>query len=117
MKTHMDDPERTARAWLAFSDAGKFEASWQATATHFRSQLTQADWVSRLNAARSPLGPASSRVLKSSQTVTDLPDGPPGEYVVMEFETVFSSGAAHGERITTIKDNDGVLRVVGYYLV
>ena len=44
-----------------------------------------------MNKYRKPLGEMEERKFKNSQYMTDIPDAPDGEYVVIQFETVFEN--------------------------
>jgi hypothetical protein len=106
-----------ARAWLALVDAGQYGESWDAAAELFRKSLTRKQWIDALTQVRSPLGSLASRKFRASQFVTDLPGAPSGEYVVIEYDSQFASGGPMIERITPMKDPDGVWRVSGYFVV
>jgi hypothetical protein len=45
-----------------------------------------------------------------------LPGAPDGEYVVFDYSSSFEQKSAANERVTTVKDTDGVWRVVGYFV-
>ena len=64
---------------------------------------------------RDPLGGVQSRNLKSGAYTTSLPGAPDGEYVVLQFETVFEHKASAIETVTPMLD-DGEWRVSGYFV-
>ncbi|MEZ5739722.1 MAG: DUF4019 domain-containing protein [Burkholderiaceae bacterium] len=106
-----------ALAWLINADAGDYALTWEQAASYARVQVPKAEWVEMMARSREPLGEVIDRIPVSSQRADELPGAPSGEYAVHEFRTVFSGGAELGERVTTMRDGDGQLRVAGYYLV
>jgi hypothetical protein len=110
------EAEVAARTWLALVDAADYAQSWDTAAQYFRNWIPQSQWVSRLSAARGPLGGLRSRQLSSSRFARSLPGAPDGEYVVLRFSTSFEHKAAATETVTPMKDPDGQWRVSGYYI-
>ena len=108
--------EASTRAWLALVDDGKYGESWDAAATMFRSAVTKAGWESALEGVRKPLGKVLSRKLRGAKSMTDLPGAPPGEYVVIQYDTSFANRASATETVTPMKEKDGSWRVSGYYI-
>ena len=109
--------QRAAEAWLAGADAGQYGESWDAAAETFKKTVTRQQWMNALTQVRAPLGALSSRKFRASQYMTDLPNAPTGEYVVIEYESRFANGAEMIERITPMKDPDGTWRVSGYFIL
>lgn len=105
-----------ALAWLALLDAGQYADSWAQAATLFRQNLTQAQWQSAAEAARTPFGALKTRSLQSATFRRDLPGAPDGEYVVMQFTTAFRGKASAIGTVTAMKDPDGSWRVAGDYI-
>jgi len=103
-----------AKAWLALVDAGKNGESWDTAAAFFRSGVTREKWDARLVRARMPLGTVKSRTLAMKKYMTELPDAPKGEYVVIVFKTVFDNMPKAIETITPMLQRDGTWRVSGY---
>jgi Protein of unknown function (DUF4019) len=67
-------------------------------------------------ATRRPLGKVISRRIESRQFITRLPWTPPGQYVVIEYDTVFKNKANIMETVTPMLDKDGQWKVSGYYV-
>ena len=65
---------------------------------------------------RKPLGKVTSRKVKSKTYTRQVPGAPDGEYVVIQFETVFENKKAAIETVTPMLDKDGKWRVSGYYV-
>ena len=114
--TPEQDAEKAARAWLVPVDAGQYGESWDQAAALFRQALTRSQWVEALQKARAPLGKMISRKLRSADYTRKTSEPSPGEYVVIEYETSFANRKNAIERVTPMKDRDGVWRVSGYYI-
>jgi len=107
--------QQAATAWLKLVDERQYRESWEETATLFRAQVNAATWVQQMTALRQPLGDASSRVLLGATYATSLPGAPDGEYVVLQFKTLFEHKKDTIETVTPMLDN-GQWRVAGYYI-
>jgi len=105
-----------AESWLGMVDRGEYGMSWDQSADLFRSAVSKAGWEQSLDSAREPLGELVSRSVKSAEYATTLPGAPDGEYVVIQFTTVFSNRESAVETVTPMKDPDGAWRVSGYYI-
>ena len=107
--------ERVALTWLALVDAMQYEASWNEADSLFKAQVGTSDWVKAVTAARSPFGDLIARRLISATYATSLPGAPDGEYVVLQFQTVFENKAQAVETVTPMLD-EGHWKVSGYYI-
>jgi hypothetical protein len=108
--------QAAAKAWLAKVDGGDYAGSWDDAAALFKKAVTRDSWQQMLGASRSPLGAVRSRQLRGAEYRTRLPGAPDGEYVVIQFDTVFEHKAEAVETITPMLDADGHWRVSGYYI-
>ena len=103
--------------FLQLLDARKYAESWDVTSEYFKQGISRADWATQATRARDPLGDVASRKLKSADPQTNPPGAPPGDYLLMTYETVFvSQGAPHTETLPLIKGADGRWRAVGYFV-
>ncbi|MFZ9037776.1 MAG: DUF4019 domain-containing protein [Gammaproteobacteria bacterium] len=109
------DAEQEAGKWLALVDGGQYQESWQRAASLFKRQVSAEQWHQAITAARDPFGIMISRQLMSSAYTTTLPGAPDGEYVVMQFKTVFKNKQQAIETVTPMLD-EGNWRVSGYYV-
>ena len=107
---------KAAQAWLAVVDAGNYEASWEATAGYFRGAVTMEQWVQAMEGIRRPLGTVRSRALERKMFATQLPGAPDGEYVVIQFNTVFENKQTAVETVTPVLEADGRWLVAGYFI-
>lgn len=104
-----------ANTWVSLVDAKRWNESWAAAGTLFKSQMPQPRWASTIQPVRDPLGPVSSRTLKSITKSTSLPGAPDGEYEVIQFQTSFANKAAGTETIV-IAHEASAWKVDGYFI-
>ncbi len=122
VKTPADDKAAIAKAqaaatsWLALTDGAKYGQSWDEAASLFKGAVKKADWEKAVNGGRGPLGAVKSRKLKSATFRRSLPGAPDGEYVVIQFDTVFEKKATAVETVTPMREKDGSWRVSGYFV-
>ena len=105
-----------AEAWLGAVDRGEYGVSWDQSAEVFQAAVPKANWDQTMTAMRRPLGDLISRSVQSAKYATSLPGAPDGEYVVIQFTTVFFNKESAIETVTPMKDSDGVWRVSGYFI-
>lgn len=105
-----------AEAWLAIVDTAQYVESWNNASTYFKNAISQDKWIASMNAYRKPLGEKIERKLKSHQFMTSLPGAPDGEYVVIQFDTIFQNKKETIETITPMLEIDGTWRVSGYFI-
>lgn len=96
-----------ARDWLALTDVGDWEASFEATGKTFREVNTLAGWT---NAATGVRGPQGAFVSRELLTVRYL-NAPPHGYQEVTFATRYENSKVI-ETITLQKE-DGAWKVVG----
>jgi len=104
-----------ARTWLVAVDAGAYGKSWDISAELFQKAVKRDVWEKTLVAARGPMGSAGARKTRLVQYTRNLPNVPEGEYVVIQYETMFENRAAI-ETVTPVKEKDGSWRVAGYFI-
>lgn len=105
-------------AWLVLVDHGKYAESWAAAAPLFRESIPEKKWVELIAQVRTPLGKAEKRTLKALFYTDALPDAPPGEYIVVQFETKFAGREDLAlETLTPMRNPEtGAWEVCGYYI-
>jgi hypothetical protein len=108
--------QQAAEYWLALTDTGKYAESWNQAGEIFRSAITEEQWVKTIKAVRGPLGKLLSRSLRIADFKTSLPGAPDGQYVVIQYDTVFEKKKTAVETITPMLEKDGKWRVSGYYI-
>ncbi len=107
---------KVANLWLTLVDNGKYEESWEHTASIFKSAVTKEKWKQALNTLLPPFGKLNNREVVSTKYLTSVPSGPDGEYVVITYKAKFETKGKAIETITPMKDKDGVWRVSGYFI-
>jgi len=108
--------KRVAEAWVSLIDREAYDESWDRTAEVFRTRVKKEQWIEDLNTNRKPLGKVRSRKLLTAVYVSDLPDSPRGEYVLLDYEVAFESDVPIRETIIPYLAVDGEWRVAGYSL-
>jgi hypothetical protein len=109
--------EAAAQTWLNLVDSGKYAASWDEAAEYFKSKITKSQWEEMLGTARTPLGGVRSRKLAQAEHVTELPNAPKGDYVVIQYSTSFANLPSAIETVVPMLDKkDGKWRVSGYFI-
>ncbi len=111
-----DLAQKSAQAWLALADAGKYAETWDEAAAFFKSAITKQHWLNAMKSTRAPLGAVRSRKLQSATYAKSLPGAPDGEYVVIQYDTSFENKQSAVETITPMLDKDGKWRVSGYFI-
>lgn len=104
-----------ANTWIGLVDAKRWDDSWNAAGTLFKSQMPQPRWATTIQPVREPLGTMASRSLKNVTKANSLPGAPDGEYEVVQFQTSFSNKAHATETIVLSRETSG-WKVVGYFI-
>jgi hypothetical protein len=105
-----------AQTWLAAIDQGDYAQSWQEASAFFRGAVTEDKWKASLETVRKPLGKLTSRKVKKAQSATSLLGAPDGQYVVVQFDTVFANKPSATETVTFMLEKDGQWRAAGYFI-
>ena len=105
-----------AEAWLAMLDSGRFSDTWEDAAAIFKENAPQSKWEPAVQGARQPLGVVMARKVRSMRYVNVLPNAPPGDYVIIEFETHFENRPLSVETVTPVRTKAGVWKVAGYFI-
>jgi Protein of unknown function (DUF4019) len=110
------DAQEAAERWLAQLDAGNYAGTWRDASASLRNAVPQAQFEAGLRQARTPLGGASDRALKSATYHTTMPGMPDGQYVVIQYTTRFANKEQAVETVTPMREQDGSWRVSGYFV-
>lgn len=105
-----------AAQWLAIVDSGKYAESWFQGASAFRDAVSKEQWKNALDGVRAPLGNVVSRQLKSATYTSKIPSAPPGEYVVIQYDTSFEHAPGMIETVTPMLEKNGQWKVSGYFI-
>ena len=105
-----------AEAWLAGVDAGRYGSSWDEAAKMFQNALERTKWEVTIERARGPLGVTVARKLRTATHTRAMPDAPPGEYVVIQYDTRFENRPLSTEIVTPMREADGTWKIAGYII-
>lgn len=108
--------QRAAQLWLASTDAGAYDKTWDEAAAIFQQAVTKADWKTAVTAVSAPLGNLKGRAVSSSTYTDNLPGAPKGDYVVIQYASEFANGGKVVETVTPMLAPDGTWKVAGYYV-
>ncbi|EHH1032899.1 DUF4019 domain-containing protein [Vibrio parahaemolyticus] len=104
----------TASEWLSLIDNQHYSESWDSTGGLFRSQISKGEWATAVSTIRAKVGNLESRSLTTTTSMKSLPNVPDGEYVVIQYQTIFS-GKQATETLTLSKSKTGWV-VIGYFI-
>lgn len=105
-----------AEKWLALIDEGDYAGCYDMSAQLAKDMVPKERWMLNLSLARDPLGKVVSRMLHIVDYKTSLPGAPDGDYIIIQYKTVFEKKPLALETITPMLDKDGKWRVAGYYI-
>jgi len=114
--TAVSAAQGAAQAWLKLVDDQHYDQSWDSAAAVFRSAVTKPQWVGAVKEGRAPFEPLGERALIAANYTTQLPNVPPGQYVVIQYRAKAGHGKTVVETITPAREKDGRWRVAGYYI-
>ena len=105
-----------ATRWLALADGGQWDACWDALAPVVRQTIPKDDFVASVSAVRNQYGAVKARRPRTVTFTHSLPGTPPGDYVVLQYDTDFANGAHAVETVTPMRTAEGAWKVSGYYV-
>ena len=111
-----DAARQSVDAWLLLLDAGNYSAAYDATGSFFREEVTAEEFRIKMEERQTILGAVESRTPSSTQRLSVVPDAPPGDYFIFEFDGVYERRPNARERVTAVSESDG-WPVVGIYLI
>ena len=104
-----------ATDWLKLIDNGSYQNSWNNASQHFKSEVSEGNWVSMVQSAREPLGALLTRKMVSSSTYEDLPNLPKGHYQIVIYSSNFEHMNDATETVTLIKVGNQ-WKAAGYFI-
>lgn len=105
-----------ATAWLQIVDQGKYAESWGEAASAFQQAVTKPAWENAVRQARSPHEPFGAREEVMAQYTPELPNAPPGQYVILQYQTSVAGGRHVVETVVPAYDGERGWRVSGYFV-
>jgi hypothetical protein len=110
----MTSSAASALQWLGLIDKGQYDQSWQSGAKLFQQTMPEKEWSTYLDGVRKPLGSVSSRQVIDQRPAKNPNGLPEGDYMVLFYNTAFSSKPSAYELVTMMKESDGQWRVLTY---
>ena len=108
--------DTAAHTWLALVDKGEIARSWDEAALVFQLAVTETKWEQLVRNARGPFEPFGARHQIMARYTTDPPNAPPGQYVLLQYQTDVSGGRQVVETVVPTLDGKRGWRVSGYYV-
>lgn len=105
----------SVESWLTLIDATKYNKSWDAAAKLFQDNVAKADWKKSVEGVRAPLGKVVSRTMVAQRYLTKMPGAPDGQYVILQYATVFENKKEAMETVIPLVEN-GEWKVSGYHV-
>ena len=112
--------KEAALEWLAFVDRGDYAGSWEQAGKLLQAAITKEGWAAAGQSARgqvTTLVPGidfSTRGLITARYAVDIPNAPPGEYVIAQY-AVTHAGQKIIETVSLQLEGE-VWKVVGYFV-
>lgn len=107
---------QAAERWLGLIDNGLVSESWDSAATGFQGAVTRAAWTQSVLNARLAFEPFGERQRIAAKYTTQIPNAPPGEYVLLQYRTRVSMERTVIETVVPVQDGARGWRVSGYFV-
>lgn len=108
-----DSARRQAENWLAWIDAGRYDAAYAALAPHVRSTLDRATFEKRFLARRA-FGRPLKRSRDISYSTSRLAGQPDGSYMAVTFSSSFEKKSEAREGVVLSEVSRGDWKVVNW---
>ncbi|MEK7950718.1 protein kinase domain-containing protein [Luteolibacter soli] len=92
--------------WLGLLDAGNYSEAYAALAPLASSSVTAEQWQAAMERDRKPLGEMKTRRFKVAEESKSAPGLPGGDYLILQFDSVFSNKPAAVESVILTKAGD-----------
>jgi len=107
--------QRQALGFLGYLDDGRFADSYAYTGMVIRKQLDREAFATKMQQMRGNPGVLQSRQLVDAGYTTNLPDAPPGQYVILHYHSSFAKRPDTLETVT-LALSKGYWRVDGWFI-
>lgn len=107
--------EPAALGWLTLVDNSDYQTAWETSGDLMRESISADELGAAIRLARGQFGAVIERDQVAAEHFTDLPDAPPGDYLIFSFLTSFAQQAVANETLTVQRRGSDWL-VVGYYI-
>ena len=117
MGAFAQDVEHAGDDFLKLVDAKKYGEAWESSSEYMKQSVSRGEFTTQMVKTRETIGEPASRKLRDAKPEKDPRGAPPGEYLLMTYDSVFASqGAPKTETLPLIKGADGKWRAVGYFI-
>jgi len=106
--------QSSAQQWLSLLFSNDLAASHREASELFKTQVTADQWAQQVQQMQQQLGGVVSRKLAAAKYLNELPGAPPGNYVVLVFQTSFQKRKSAIETLTQHQDAQGYWRAAMY---
>ena len=111
------DASKPGDDFIKLLDAKQYAQSWDVASDYFKQGVSRSEWEKQVRQVREPLGHVVARSMKKSEPQKNPPGAPPGDYLLLTFDTKFAdSEPSRTETLPLIKGADGQWRAVGYFI-
>ncbi len=110
-----DEAIGAAERWLDLVDRERYRLSWEAAGHVLKDEVSKEEWVQTVGATRLHRGIVLARRLAESETTEAVAGLPPGEYVLVSFETAFRETGDSVESLILAHEGEG-WKVVAYFV-
>ena len=104
-----------ASEWLELTDAGEFEASYDAASSLMQDQVEQEQWSQMGSQVEQQVGELQSREFVQSQYTESMQQVDGGPFVILMYQSEYSAGSFR-EAVITVKEED-TWKVASYQVV
>ena len=108
-----EDIRSAANDSLTLLDQDNYLAAWEASASIFREAVSSDAWTSQMKEVRKKFGKAETRLRTNAIAQKDPSNHPPGEYIMLNFDTGFEKDDAT-ETLVLFKEENR-WRLAGYF--
>lgn len=116
----VSDPDASvaaaAETWLQLLDGGRFHDSWTQAGSLFQRAVSPEQWEQAVRQARRGMGAPIERKVDRVVHSTSLPGAPAGEYIVVEFRSIYEAHPQAVETVVLRNEGEEGWRVVGSFI-
>ena len=107
------DIRRAADTSLTLLDRDDYSGAWDVSANIFKEAVAREAWISQMEGVRKKFGKARTRTRTNAILQKDPTNHPPGEYIMINFDTGFERDDAT-ETLVLYREEDQ-WRLAGYF--
>ena len=108
-----EDIRSAADESLTLLDQDNYLEAWKSSASIFKEVVSLDAWNSQMEGVRKKLGKAKTRTRTNAIVQKDPSNHPPGEYIMLNFDTGFEKDDATETLVLFKEDNEW--RLAGYF--